>query len=169
MIRDNLEDIPGFAPSSDYTVRWFQAGDDEAWRRIQTAAEKFHPITSDTFVRVFGRNATWLSQRLCFILDAEGNAVGTGAAWFDDNFDGKKFGRIHWMAVVPEHQGRGLGRVLMTEVCHRLRELKHTNAYLITSSARIAAIRLYLSLGFVPLIRNATDQEVWDKLARIRL
>ncbi|MDB6023890.1 MAG: N-acetyltransferase [Verrucomicrobiales bacterium] len=164
MIRENLENLPDFAPPVGYSIRWFQSGDEAAWLRIQSAAEKFHQITPDTFVRVFGRNAAWLSQRLCFLLDPAGNPIGTGAAWFDDNFDGRKFGRIHWMAVVPEYQGRGLGGVLMTAVCRRLIELKHTNAYLITSSARLAAIRLYLRFGFAPLIRNQADEILWQEL-----
>jgi GNAT superfamily N-acetyltransferase len=105
-----------------------------------------------------------LTQRVCFIVNAQGDLVGTGAAWFDDHFDGKKFGRVHWMAVIPEYQGRGLGGVLMSAVCDRLKELKHTNAYLITSTARIPAIRLYRAFGFKPLIRNATDEQMWQAL-----
>ena len=162
MIRSNLENIPEFVPPSNYSVRWFQAGDEESWRKIQTAAEKFHEINADTFLRVFGRNATWLSQRVCFVLDPDGRPIGTGAAWFDDNFDGRKWGRVHWMAVMPEHQGRGLGKVLMSRVCHRLRELKHTNAYLITSSARLPAITLYGRFQFDPLIRTEHDRCVWE-------
>jgi GNAT superfamily N-acetyltransferase len=164
MIRETLENIPAFAPPPGYSIRWFQSGDEEAWRRIQSAAEKFHQITPDTFARVFGRNASWLSQRLCFLVDPAGHLIGTGSAWFDDNFDGRKFGRVHWMAVLPEEQGKGLGKVLMTAVCQRLRELKHTNAYLITSTARVAAIKLYSRFDFVPLIRTDDDRKIWEAI-----
>ncbi len=167
MVRHDLESLPEFPVPPGYAVRWFQAGDEQAWTDIQSRAEKFHPITPETFVRVFGRNATWLAQRVCFLLDPAGKPVATGAAWFDDNFDGRKFGRVHWMAVLPEEQGRGLGKALMSIVCQRLRELKHTNAYLITSSARIPAIRLYSRFGFKPIIRNAADEEIWRELSSV--
>lgn len=169
MVRTDLEKIPLFAVPAGYSIRWFRAGDETPWTEIQSAAEKFHQITPQTFLRVFGRNATWLSQRLCFILDPEGIAIATGAAWFDDNFDGQKFGRIHWIAVRPEHQGRGLGRILLSQVCLRLRDLRHSNAYLITSSARLPALRLYLSFGFQPLARNERDEMIWqDILCRLK-
>ncbi len=167
MVRADLENIPRFTAPPGYSVRWFESGDEEAWRRIQSSAEKFHQITPDTFARVFGRNPTWLAQRLCFVVNPRGELVGTGAAWFDDHFEGRKWGRVHWMAVIPGEQGKGLGRVLMTEVCARLKHLKHNNAYLITSSARIAAIRLYRSFGFVPLCRKPEDELIWKAISSV--
>jgi GNAT superfamily N-acetyltransferase len=55
---------------------------------------------------------------------------------------------VHWVAIVPECQGIGLGKALMTLLCQRLRELGHDQAYLFTSSERVSAIRLYLRFGF---------------------
>ena len=72
-----------------------------------------------------------------------------------------RWGRVHWMAIRPEFQGRGLGRALLTVICRRLRELGHERAYLHTSAARLAAIRLYLGFGFEPVLRNAEEETVW--------
>jgi GNAT superfamily N-acetyltransferase len=73
---------------------------------------------------------------------------------------------VHWVAIVPEQQGRGLGKVLMTIVCHRLRELGHRRTYLTTSTARIPAINLYRHFDFVPLIRAPDDAAIWRELNR---
>jgi GNAT superfamily N-acetyltransferase len=73
-------------------------------------------------------------------------------------------GRVHWMAILPEFQGRGLGKALLSTICHRLRELGHERAYLHTSAARIPAIKLYLKFGFEPMIRNAEERAVWKEV-----
>src|SRR5207248_4802613 len=98
-----------------------------------------------------------LVERQCYLLNAFGQAIGTGTAWFNDNFEGKSFGRVHWLAILPEFQGRGLGKPLLTAICSRLRDLGHERAYLTTSTQRIPAIRLYLRFGFVPLIRDEPE------------
>ena len=70
-------------------------------------------------------------------------------------------GRVHWMAILPEFQGRGLGKALLAAICRRLRELGHERAYLHTSAARLAAIQLYLQFGFAPVVRNAAEEAAW--------
>jgi GNAT superfamily N-acetyltransferase len=58
---------------------------------------------------------------------------------------------VHWLAVLPAFQGRGLGKALMTVVCQRLRDLGHQRACLSTLIARGAALELYRQFGFRPL------------------
>jgi hypothetical protein len=52
----------------------------------------------------------------------------------------------------------------MTSLCTRLHELGHEKAYLVTSSARINAINLYLQFGFRPEILRAEDESCWEQL-----
>ena len=70
----------------------------------------------------------------------------------------------YWFAIVPPHQGKGLSRPLLCAVCQRLRERGFERAYLDTSSARIAALALYLSFGFTPDIREPSHQAVWTRI-----
>ncbi len=167
MIRENLEDIPQFALPEGFSLRWFQPGDEKVWRKIQAAADKFIEITAELFAQQFGNDEALLSQRQCYLLDAHGNPIGTTTAWFNDNFEGARVGRVHWVAILPEHQGKGLSKPLMLAVCRRLKELGHTRTYLSTSSARIPAIKLYLQFGFTPLIHSENDAEIWRELEKI--
>ena len=164
MVRPDLEQIPEFAPPAGFSLRWYQPGDERHWFRIHLAADWESDITPELFGQRFGADAAVLAQRQCYLLEAQGNAVGTATAWFDDNFEAARYGRVHYVAVVPERQGRGLGRSLMTVVCRRLRELGHERAYLATSSVRIRAIRLYLGFGFQPLIRDPEERDLWCRL-----
>jgi ribosomal protein S18 acetylase RimI-like enzyme len=98
------------------------------------------------------------------LLAPDGQAIGTATAWFKDNFEGRRFGRVHWVAIVPEYQGRGLAKPLMSTICRRLQELGHDCAYLTTSTARLPAINLYRRFGFEPLIRTPEEADIWKRL-----
>lgn len=161
MVREDLDSIPEFPLPTGYSVRWYQPGDEQHWLDIHRAADKYNAITPDLFAREFGAAREALKEGQCFLFDANQSPVGTATAWFNDNFNGAAYGRVHWVAVVPAHQGRGLGKALTSIVCCRLRALGHARAYLTTSTARLPAIKLYRCFGFMPLIRTADDDAIW--------
>lgn len=153
LIRDHLDHLPNFPLPVGFSVRWYQPGDEAHWLAIHRLADEYNDITPDLFERQFGGNRQELPRRQCYLLDATGNPVGTGTAWFNDNWEGRgPYGRVHWLAVLPAHQGLGLGKALMTFVCQRLRELGHQRAYLSTIAARVEALGLYQQFGFRPLV-----------------
>jgi len=77
------------------------------------------------------------------------------------------YGLVHWVAIVPEEQGKGLANPLMMAVCNRLKELGYNRAYLNTSTARLPAVSLYLNFGFMPEINNDRDKQVWEHVFTI--
>ena len=161
MVRENLESIPEFALPAGFALRWYRPGDEAHWRRIHLLADRDNEITPDLFGQRFGCDCALLARRQSYLLDGGGEAIGTGTAWFNDNFEGARFGRVHYVAIVPEHQGRGLSRPLMTAICQRLRELGHDRAYLTTATTRMPAIKVYLRFGFVPLARSEEEAAAW--------
>ena len=164
MIRQNLEHLPEFELPAGFSLRRYQLGDEENWLQIHLAADRLQPITPDLFAREFGSDDALLSQRQYYLLAPDSRPIGTASAWFKDDFEGRRFGRVHWVAIVPEFQGRGLAKPLMFAVCRRLQELGHDCAYLSTSTARLQAIRLYLRFGFAPFIKTQEDAEAWKRL-----
>jgi ribosomal protein S18 acetylase RimI-like enzyme len=150
MIREHLRDIPRVELSPGFTLRLFHSGDEAHWLRIHQAADRIQPISPNLFANQFGSDPGLLADRQFYLLAPDGKVIGTATAWFNDDFQGRRFGRLHWVAIVPEYQGRGLSKPLLSAVCHRLRELGHDCAYLTTNAARQAAINLYRSFGFVP-------------------
>lgn len=161
MIRHNLSNIPQHTLPSDYVIRWHRAGDRETWVRIHALAEKYVQTTAQVFDEQFGGDERELARRQAFVVDSLGREIGTATAWFNDDYHGQKFGRVHWVAIVPENQGKGLAKPLMTAICNRLVELSHERAYLATSTARLPAINLYLGFRFEPEIWNEEDRRAW--------
>ncbi len=166
MVRDNLEGIPHFGLPAGYSIRGYQPGDRLQWEEIHRLADQYSVIMPGLFGQEFGTEESVLAERQFYLLDAHQRAIGTATAWYDDDFRGEAYGRVHWVAIVPEYQGQGLAKPLMAAVCCRLRELGHERAYLKTSSARIPALRLYLQFGFIPQIGGAGDITVWRQLEK---
>lgn len=163
MTRENLDVIPEFDLPPGYLLRWYQPGDERYWVAIQRQADLYNAITSELFTQQFGL-AGELPARQCYLTDRSGTPVGTASAWFNPDYRGQPYGRVHWVAIVPEMQGRGLSKPLLSAVCHRLRELGHRRAYLTTAPQRTAAICLYLKFGFRPEIISPEDEEEWAKI-----
>ena len=161
MVRHELNSILDYTLPSSFSFKWYRPGDEEHWLDIQRRADQYNQITPALFERQFGGDAQTLAERQCFILDGEGRPIGTATAWFDPSYQGQEYGRVHWVAIVPERQGQGLADPLLTMICRRLRELGHERAYLTTAPERIPAINLYLKFGFVPEVRSDVELRAW--------
>jgi GNAT superfamily N-acetyltransferase len=165
MSRDNWDGLPHFDLPAGYTFRWYQPGDEETWVRVQAAAERLIPITLELYRESFGADPAPLMARQFFILDEKGEPIATSTAWFDDVHHDPQCGRVHWVAIVPEKQGLGLAKPLLSMTCERLRELGNERAYLATSSMRIPALNLYRLFGFQPVLNSDTDRATWEEVA----
>ena len=166
MIRGDLNDLPQFALPAGCGIRWYRPGDEADWLAIHRLADQHIVFTDRTFQIEFGQDVEELQRRQCYLCDAAGRAIGTTTAWYDNDYNGKVYGRVHWVAIVPPMQGRGLAKPMMTAVCNRLVELGHRRAYLTTSTLRIPAICLYLNFGFAPEIKSEDDLRAWRDVRR---
>lgn len=151
MVLDTLEGIPAFDMPEPYGLRWYQTGDERHWIDIHIEADKPFVATPELFRREFGYDEAALAQRQLYVVDGDGVPVGTASAWFDapethPSYAG--YGRVHWVAIHPAHQGKGLARPLMHTVLGRLRDLGYTQAYLDTDTNRPVAIHLYERFSF---------------------
>ena len=159
MLRRNLDNVPEFPLPAGFAFRWFRPGDEPEWVKIQTISDKFNTISLELFHSEFSL-PDLLPTTQFYLLAPNTVPVGTATAWFKD-LDGRRIGRVHWVAIVPECQGQGLGKAVLSFCCRRLRELGYDQAFLSTSSARISAINLYVSFGFEPLTANDQERSVW--------
>lgn len=163
MIRDSLDAVPDYAVPEGFSVRNFRPGDEESWIAIHQNADELLDVTRATFDEAFGYDAEALKDRCFFLVAPDGHDVGTGTAWYCTR-RGLPYGRVHWICMVKEYQGRGLAKPLLSTVMKRLAR-SHDRGFLDTSTGRIPAIGLYLKFGFVPIIDSHEAAEAWRYVA----
>jgi ribosomal protein S18 acetylase RimI-like enzyme len=84
-------------------------------------------------------------DRLVWVAASDGQLVGYVAAERQEDGDGY----LDYLAVVPAHRGRGLGRVLVTTACDLLHtELGCQEAHLTVRASNAAARAVYAGCGF---------------------
>jgi GNAT superfamily N-acetyltransferase len=164
MVRPNLDNLPYYELPDSFYFHWYSSNDEHVWTEIQKEADKYSNITDTLFASEFGTDVQLLNSRQCYIATKENKIIGTTTAWFDDNYRGKVYGRVHWVAILPMWQSKGLSNPLLYMVCNRLSVLGHNCAYLTTSTARIPAINLYLKFGFQPEILTMADLAAWQAI-----
>ena len=161
---DELSLVPVAPLPPGLTVREYRDGDEETWTRIHQATGTYGDVPASLFREQFGDDEDALARRQIYLDDADGNAVATTTAWFPEDDIEPHLGRIHWVAVVPSWQRRGVGRFLVRATCERFAELGYTGAYLTTGAQNAPAIATYLACGFVPRPRSDVERDAWRRL-----
>ena len=127
-----------------YTIRPYQPGDEDAWAQIMCAVGEQTSLADakEEFVRRYLADPV-LTDRIFFAVDAAGAVVGTAIAWDD----GLRV--LHWLAVHPEHQRKGIGKALCQTAMRLFRREDNSKpVYLHTQPWSWKAILLYIKLGF---------------------
>jgi RimJ/RimL family protein N-acetyltransferase len=81
-----------------------------------------------------------------FVLVVDGSPRGYGEVWEDPDEDEAELGRV---IVDPEVRGRGLGRLLVTLLAERARELGYDQIWVRVVPTNRAATTCYARAGFV--------------------
>lgn len=169
MKRADLLNIPKYEVPEGFRLRFFEPGDEQTWSRVETAVDEFPDEAAALahFEKEFGPFREEMSRRCLFIENESGEAVGTTTAWHGTLEKEQKIrGRIHWVGVIPEYQGKKLSKPLLSKAMQVLAEY-HQSAYLTSQTTSYQAINLYLNFGFVPYLTNETDIEAWTLLEEV--
>ncbi len=151
-----------------YSLCYFSPGDEQAWAEIEAGAGEFSRTEQalDHFASEFGLYIDALRTRCLFLTGSGGRKIGTATAWYSDDFRGGRWGRLHWVAIHRDYQGRGLARPLVTAAVNRLSQL-HARAYLTSQTTSYKAIKLYLDYGFAPDMSTPRAEDAWHLLASV--
>lgn len=96
-------------------------------------------------------------------LDYNGEHIGTITAVYHEE---KNIGEVHMVGIRKDFRGKGLSKVLN---CAALMKLKNDGVkyvYLTTDEWRKAAVKSYLSAGFLPVEYDIGMKERWEKVLK---
>ena len=166
MIREHMENIPQFPIPIGFAMRNYRPDEGAIWTRIQRAAEPYFDVDDQLFAREFKRDFGALEERSFYLATDAGEEIGTITAWWQPDLDGQDWGQIHWVAIHPDYQGRGLAKPMMSVAMAYLKRF-HERSFLGTSSGRIPAIKVYLDFGFYPDLERENSQQAWTEVASV--
>jgi mycothiol synthase len=158
MRRPHLGGLPPLRPPEGYELRTWQDGDEVRWAAIMDGA--IGAWDADRVRSEFLRQEG-VEPGNVFVAARDGELVATATA---RRLPDPATGYVHMVAADAAHRGRGLGSLVSVAVLHRLRELGCTSAVLHTDDDRLAAVRLYLRLGFAPLHTASDHEERWARV-----
>lgn len=73
---------------------------------------------------------------------------------------------VHAVAASADHKGKGLGRIVTQLVMQEAQKRGIAETYLTTDDWRIPAVKIYLDLGFRPVLWDTDMRQRWEKLLR---
>lgn len=102
--------------------------------------------------------------RATLVVAAEGQLVATASLQVRP--EALDCGWVRWVATEPDRRRKGMARTLVIGVLLLAEQAGCREARLRTRTDWLAAIRLYLQLGFEPLVRDDAEREVWEQVLR---
>jgi mycothiol synthase len=102
--------------------------------------------------------------RATLVLTAEGRLIATSSLQVHP--DAPECGWLRWVATEQDRRREGLARALVIRALGIAEQAGCGEARLHTETDRLAAIALYLQLGFEPLVRSNPEGEAWEQVIR---
>ncbi len=103
--------------------------------------------------------------KVTLVVATEGRLVATASLQIRP--DVPECGWVRWVATDLDRRREGLARALVVGVLTLAGQAGCREARLHTQTDRLAAILLYLQLGFEPLVRGDPEREVWERVIRL--
>ena len=150
---------PGIAPG--YKIRIYQSGDEDSFLSLMVKTD-FDPW-DDEKLRY---NVSKIIPNGWFFVEEERSQELVGSAMCLHNYSGKRpfTGDVGWLAVDPAHRSRGLGYSLIVYVTNRFLHAGYSQIQLHTEYYRLPAIRIYLKMGYLPVIPSAEIEALWEEV-----
>jgi mycothiol synthase len=90
--------------------------------------------------------------------EASGEMVGVACGTHEAGDPGSA--ELGWVAVVPKHRGKGLGMAVCAAATTNILDAGYQRLHLSTNDHRLAALCIYLQLGYEPLVDDS-NQARW--------
>lgn len=159
MRNPDISNLPPLILPEGMTLHTHRDGDEANWERIIESAFEKH-FDFDLLIRLGGYQPEFVQY-----IEKDGVAIATATAVENPAYPGEG-----WFRMIGTHKdarGLGAGKLACLAALHSLRNRGYKSAVLSTDDERIPAIRLYMSLGFQPLMNHESHPERWKKIMEI--
>lgn len=133
--------------ASQYSIRNCRRSELGIWKAMPfddaATAQEYESFMTEFFQTTYGRKEDLFFAATKFVCDQEDRPIATCALWkaYDE------FYAIHWFKVVPNYEGLGIGRALLSIIMKDL-PAAYYPIYLHTQPGSYRAIKLYSDFGF---------------------
>ena len=181
MTCQNVTGYPRCPLPAGYELRMYEPGMEKDWAVLQASVE--HMDTPEEALARFSEELApdqdTLRNRAFFVYSPSGKLAASAILWYGNHF-GRTLARVHWVAVAPEEQGKGLCKALMTILMDLYHRCSLTGGIYLTSQTwSYKALNIYRQFGFKPYIgpqpsgwKPSTDdfeqetREAWDLIEK---
>lgn len=162
---------------SGYEVRAYESGMEKDWAELMQSVEHMDTVDAALaqFAEEFQPEIDLFKDRSVFVYNSAGKLAASATLWYGNHF-GRTCLRVHWVAVAPEEQGKGLCKAVMTILMDMYHACNLTGGlYLASQTWSYKALNIYRQFGFKPYIgpkptgwKTETDdfeqetREAWD-------
>ena len=141
--------------------RSFQRGDEDGWCDLLNANGQLGVWNRS---RIDEERAGALAEDGQHFVFSHGGHFVACAGVYDRERDKEACWEIGWVAADPDFRGLGLGGCVLANALRFTRKLEKRPVYLLTDDFRMAAIKTYLKLGFVPDLSHRSYEDRWRKI-----
>ena len=158
MYRPPELEIPVINPPDGYEIREMRPGEELEWCRCCVGEFELTEPSVDAYYSKMDKNKV-KTENVFFICS---NGVPAGTATALEDSPGVAY--LHYIAISPEHRGKGLTYPLLSKVLSRHKEQGRLGCLLTTDDFRVPAVKSYLKFGYLPVLWTDDARERWEKL-----
>lgn len=144
-----------------FSLRTYREGDWKAWVEACSDGLGTADWTESDFHEKMLAMEGLNPEGIFFVIDSAGQITGTATGWLKP---GK--GYVHMVGIRTDFRGKGLAKPLSAAVVKYLQEKGCSRIVLDTDDFRLPAIKVYLGLGFVPVLHDSDMRERWLAVMR---
>ncbi|MGL4522320.1 MAG: GNAT family N-acetyltransferase [Bacilli bacterium] len=155
-VDDEVPTIPSLP--EHYFFRLYEPGDALYWAEIECSVGEFasEKEALSYFNKEF-QDEEKVKKRMLFLCEPGGTPIGTYTAW-DISLENEVFPLVHWVAIHPTYQGKGLGKAIVAEGLRLSIALNEEKKPILlkTQTWSAHAVALYRNVGFTFMFEPKT-------------
>ena len=157
-----LDKIPLYTLPSGYKIVVITEENAELWESVMDKTYDGYDFLSGTFRFVMVANHYYDENRVFALLNDEGFPIAVASAWSaGEKWDIEDMGEVTHVCVRSEFQGNRFGRLVVYNALQELKRRGYRTAHLGVLFNNYSAIKTYINCGFIPIIEEPEDYDIW--------